>query len=173
MSSSHTLPTPANLKSKKGGKIPIRSNLLSFLIGVSLTYLLLQPNGALPKCPVVATIKQQSQVEPCNCNTVLEAAMKNMSVASGSTAVSTKAARTSLSAKSKEKSFYAIGLKYGTDKVAGLGKLPNCLKNDKSCTRPSCVREECRPWYVAGGCVLVFFVLVQFLTLPVITGLFL
>jgi hypothetical protein len=45
-----------------------------------------------------------------------------------------------------EKSFYDIANAAGTDKVAGVTKLPICLANDSSCTRPSCVREECRPW---------------------------
>jgi hypothetical protein len=45
-----------------------------------------------------------------------------------------------------ERDFYAIAKKTATDKVTAPSKLPMCLKNDKSCTRPSCVRPECRPW---------------------------
>ncbi|KAG7372513.1 hypothetical protein IV203_018656 [Nitzschia inconspicua] len=47
---------------------------------------------------------------------------------------------------SREVSFYEVGLETATDKVAAPGRLPGCLKNDASCTRPSCVRKECRPW---------------------------
>ena len=45
-----------------------------------------------------------------------------------------------------ERNFYEIGKGTLTDKVAAPGTLPRCLKNDKSCTRPGCVRPECRPW---------------------------
>lgn len=164
MSSSHTLPTTATKKTKKGGKIPIRSNLLSFLLGVALTYVLLQPNGApVPKCP--AAVKAESV--SCNCDKVLAAAMKKMaaSTSAASTAVSTKAVGAE---KSKQKDFYSIGLKHGTDKVAGLGRLPGCLKDDKSCTRPSCVREECRPWCVgnfACSLAVLYYSCVRFLTI--------
>eukprot|EP00970_Alexandrium_tamarense_P002759 scaffold387_cov195-Alexandrium_tamarense.AAC.39 len=48
--------------------------------------------------------------------------------------------------KEGERDFYAIGKRTGTDKVTVPDKLPGCLQNDASCTRPSCVREECRPW---------------------------
>jgi hypothetical protein len=46
----------------------------------------------------------------------------------------------------QEVSFYEVGLATSTDKVAAPGRLPGCLENDATCTRPSCVREECRPW---------------------------
>ena len=45
-----------------------------------------------------------------------------------------------------ERSFYEIAAKTGTDKVTAPSRLPDCLKNDASCTRPGCVRPECRPW---------------------------
>ncbi|KAL7505654.1 hypothetical protein ACHAXN_003099 [Cyclotella atomus] len=48
--------------------------------------------------------------------------------------------------KEGERNFYQIGLGTGTDKVTAPGRLPGCLKNDASCTRPGCVRPECRPW---------------------------
>ena len=46
----------------------------------------------------------------------------------------------------EEVSFYDVGLTTLTDKVTAPGRLPGCLKNDATCTRPSCEREECRPW---------------------------
>jgi hypothetical protein len=46
----------------------------------------------------------------------------------------------------KEKSFLDAARKTGTDKVKGLAYLPDCLKDDSTCTRPSCEREKCRPW---------------------------
>ncbi|KAL7442946.1 hypothetical protein ACHAXM_008636 [Skeletonema potamos] len=48
--------------------------------------------------------------------------------------------------KEGERNFYQIGLGTGTDKVTAPGRLPECLKDDSSCTRPGCVRPECRPW---------------------------
>jgi hypothetical protein len=48
--------------------------------------------------------------------------------------------------KEGERDFYRIGKQTGTDKVTVPDKLPGCLKNDASCTRPSCVRPDCRPW---------------------------
>jgi hypothetical protein len=45
-----------------------------------------------------------------------------------------------------EKSFLEAAKKTGTDKVKGLAYLPECLKDDTTCTRPSCERENCRPW---------------------------
>ncbi len=45
-----------------------------------------------------------------------------------------------------ERNFYKIGKTHGTDKVTAPGALPGCIRNDASCTRPSCVRPECRPW---------------------------
>ena len=45
-----------------------------------------------------------------------------------------------------ERNFYDIAKKTGTDKVAAIYRLPGCLQNDSSCTRPGCVRPECRPW---------------------------
>ncbi|KAG7343357.1 hypothetical protein IV203_021302 [Nitzschia inconspicua] len=46
----------------------------------------------------------------------------------------------------QEKSFLEAAKKTGTDKVKGIAYLPECLKNDATCTRPSCERENCRPW---------------------------
>lgn len=48
--------------------------------------------------------------------------------------------------KDGERDFYKIGKSTQTDKVAAPGRLAGCLKDDKSCTRPSCKRPECRPW---------------------------
>ena len=48
--------------------------------------------------------------------------------------------------KEGERDFYKIGRRTGTDKVTVPTYLPGCLKNDASCTRPGCVRAECRPW---------------------------
>eukprot|EP00984_Skeletonema_dohrnii_P023901 scaffold13004_cov94-Skeletonema_dohrnii-CCMP3373.AAC.1 len=48
--------------------------------------------------------------------------------------------------KEGERNFYEIAKKTGTDKVTAPVRLPDCLKNDASCTRPGCVRPECRPW---------------------------
>jgi hypothetical protein len=45
-----------------------------------------------------------------------------------------------------ERDFFAIGETYQTDKVAAPGRLAGCIENDDICTRPSCVRPECRPW---------------------------
>lgn len=45
-----------------------------------------------------------------------------------------------------EKSFLDIARQTGTDKVKGLAYLSDCLEDDSKCTRPSCVRETCRPW---------------------------
>ena len=45
-----------------------------------------------------------------------------------------------------ERDFYAIGNTHETDKVAAPGRLQGCIGNDDSCTRPSCIRPECRPW---------------------------
>lgn len=45
-----------------------------------------------------------------------------------------------------ERNFYEIAVRTQTDKVAAIDRLPGCLKNDSSCTRPGCVRPECRPW---------------------------
>ncbi len=45
-----------------------------------------------------------------------------------------------------ERDFYKIGKTHVTDKVTAPGALPGCIQNDASCTRPSCVRPECRPW---------------------------
>ena len=45
-----------------------------------------------------------------------------------------------------ERDFYKIGKSTETDKVAAPGRLSGCLKDDKSCTRPSCTWPECRPW---------------------------
>jgi len=42
--------------------------------------------------------------------------------------------------------FKEIATATGTDKVAGHQKLPSCLANRESCTRPACERPECRPW---------------------------
>jgi hypothetical protein len=50
------------------------------------------------------------------------------------------------SIQSQEKSFLESGMKTGTDKVLGLDYLPGCLKHDATCTRPSCLRENCRPF---------------------------
>ena len=44
-----------------------------------------------------------------------------------------------------ELNFYDIGVTTHTDKVAAIERLEDCLKNG-SCTRPGCVRPECRPW---------------------------
>jgi len=46
----------------------------------------------------------------------------------------------------EERDFYEIAKKSGTDKVAGHTALPKCLKDNNSCTRKDCEREECRPW---------------------------
>mmetsp|Transcript_519 Transcript_519/g.1065 ORF Transcript_519/g.1065 Transcript_519/m.1065 type:complete len:387 (-) Transcript_519:281-1441(-) len=48
--------------------------------------------------------------------------------------------------KEGEKDFYTIGLSTTTDKVDAPGRLPGCLVNSATCTRPNCVRPECRPW---------------------------
>lgn len=48
--------------------------------------------------------------------------------------------------KDGERNFYEIGKTTKTDKVQAIDKLPGCLKNDASCTRPNCTRPECRPW---------------------------
>ena len=45
-----------------------------------------------------------------------------------------------------ERDFYKIAKSTATDKVTAPERLPACLKNDASCTRPSCKRPECRPW---------------------------
>ena len=47
--------------------------------------------------------------------------------------------------KEGERDFYSVGKTTGTDKVEAPGRLPGCLQNDASCTRPNCVRPECRP----------------------------
>jgi len=50
-------------------------------------------------------------------------------------------------AASEPQNFKEVALKTNTDKVAGYRKLPECLqKGGKSCTRPDCEREKCRPW---------------------------
>ncbi|KAL3757049.1 hypothetical protein ACHAWU_002888 [Discostella pseudostelligera] len=41
-----------------------------------------------------------------------------------------------------ERDFYKIGQSTQTDKVAAPGRLPGCLADDASCTRPSCARPE-------------------------------
>jgi hypothetical protein len=46
----------------------------------------------------------------------------------------------------QEKSFLEVAIPTETDKVAGQMQLPACLDNNATCTRPGCVREECRPW---------------------------
>lgn len=48
--------------------------------------------------------------------------------------------------KEGERDFYAIGKRSGTDKVTVPTYLPPCLKDDTTCTRPKCVRPECRAW---------------------------
>lgn len=48
--------------------------------------------------------------------------------------------------KEGERDFYNIGKTTHTDKVAAPGRLPGCLQNSASCTRPNCTRPECRPW---------------------------
>jgi len=48
--------------------------------------------------------------------------------------------------KEGERNFYKIAQGTGTDKVTAPARLPGCLKNDESCTRPGCTRPECRPW---------------------------
>lgn len=47
--------------------------------------------------------------------------------------------------KEGELNFYDIGVSTHTDKVAAIAHLESCLKTG-SCTRPGCVRPECRPW---------------------------
>jgi hypothetical protein len=126
-----------------------RGNILSFLLGVSFTYLQLHQRsaaaGIIPTiCPAAAVVKQERQAEPCNCDAVLEAAMKKMAISPSATDDIVVSAKTGT--KSKEKNFYSLGLKHGTDKVVGELKLPGCLKNNSTCVRPGCVREECRPW---------------------------
>ena len=46
------------------------------------------------------------------------------------------------------KDFKVIATQTGTDKVAGYMYLPKCLadKTGNSCTRPNCIREECKTW---------------------------
>lgn len=58
----------------------------------------------------------------------------------------TSASRTTPTRSLQEKSFMQIGLASGTDKVTAQSRLAGCLKDDSSCTRPSCTREACRPW---------------------------
>lgn len=45
-----------------------------------------------------------------------------------------------------ERSFKEIGVRFGTDKVAGYEHMPNCLKDPESCTRKGCANLRCRPW---------------------------
>ena len=45
-----------------------------------------------------------------------------------------------------ERNFFEIGQRTGTDKVDAPRRLPPCLQHNASCTRPGCVRPECRPW---------------------------
>ena len=47
--------------------------------------------------------------------------------------------------KEGELNFYDLGVSTHTDKVAAVTLLQDCLKNG-NCTRPGCVRPECRPW---------------------------
>ena len=46
----------------------------------------------------------------------------------------------------EEPSFFELARETGTDKVKGVAYLPSCLEDDSTCTRPSCEREQCRPW---------------------------
>eukprot|EP00586_Coscinodiscus_wailesii_P019674 CAMPEP_0172510260 /NCGR_PEP_ID=MMETSP1066-20121228/227394_1 /TAXON_ID=671091 /ORGANISM="Coscinodiscus wailesii, Strain CCMP2513" /LENGTH=367 /DNA_ID=CAMNT_0013289141 /DNA_START=117 /DNA_END=1217 /DNA_ORIENTATION=+ len=48
--------------------------------------------------------------------------------------------------KDGERNFYDLGVATSTDKVTVPRVLPGCLEDDSSCTRPSCVRPECRAW---------------------------
>jgi len=112
--------------STKKKQMSLRSNLISFLLGISFAYLFMQPNACPPK-------------EDCNCEhpineTTLHQAAETVSEKSSTTVVS------------KEKSFYDIGLSYGTDKVKGPTQFGACLKDEARCVRPGCVQKECRPW---------------------------
>jgi hypothetical protein len=44
---------------------------------------------------------------------------------------------------SKEKNFYELALKTGTDKVLGAKNLESCLKDESACGQPTHVKEEC------------------------------
>lgn len=46
----------------------------------------------------------------------------------------------------KERNFFEIAKRKGTDKVQGQVQLSECLKDPSKCTRAECEREECRPW---------------------------
>mmetsp|Transcript_9608 Transcript_9608/g.15997 ORF Transcript_9608/g.15997 Transcript_9608/m.15997 type:complete len:381 (-) Transcript_9608:132-1274(-) len=121
-------------------KLPILSNSLSFLLGVTIAYLIMQQG--VVKCPAPSS-KETQESEPqkeCDCEKLLTAALKKDAPAVPETE------KVRATGGSKEKSFYDLGLKYGTDKIAGKHRLPGCLQNNSTCTRPGCVRKECRPW---------------------------
>ena len=110
------------------------SNLVCFLLGASCALFLLKPNNV--------TSKASSTV--CNCDNNHD--IRNVrNVTASVTAAVTSATNTGL-VSTGEKNFYDIGLKRGTDKVAGKHRLKRCLMHPESCTRKGCVREECRAW---------------------------
>lgn len=114
-------------------------------MGVAFAYLFMQPS--IVKCPRTTAAGSLKEAEPqkeCNCDVVLAAAMRKHAAEAETATVSLQT--TSDAANSQEKDFYAIGLKLGTDKVAGKHRLPGCLDNPSTCTRPGCVKKECRSW---------------------------
>jgi len=44
------------------------------------------------------------------------------------------------------RNFLEVAQTTNTDKIAGYEYLPDCLANNKTCTRPDAERETCRPW---------------------------
>jgi hypothetical protein len=106
------------------------SNLVCFLLGSSCASFFLKPSTVTSKA---------SSSTACNCDNNHDIRnVRNVTNAAAATVTSTTTGG--------EKNFYDIGLKLGTDKVAGKHRLPGCLQNSESCTRKGCVREECRAW---------------------------
>ena len=112
--------------STKKKQMSLRSNLISLLLGISFAYLIMQNNV----CPLK---------EDCNCEHLINETTLHQ-------AAETVSEKSSAAVVSKEKSFYDIGLSYGTDKVQGPTQFGTCLKDEARCVRPGCVQKECRPW---------------------------
>jgi len=58
----------------------------------------------------------------------------------------TTAVSTGLTSTYEQQDFKVVAGKTGTDKVAAYKYLPDCLKDNKQCTRGGAEREACRPW---------------------------
>lgn len=88
----------------------------------------------------IASIANDSALRPVNHNTPAN------STTTGGIGSTDPAGAYFVRPREGERDFYKIGKTTKTDKVTAPSKLPGCLRNPASCTRPNCTRPECRPW---------------------------